>query len=290
MQPMHAPQNGTVVGVPSRMADAKAARLAGHADILDKFLPVAAEIAFISANVVSGYARQKAWCKCVAMSGWWVWRTQPERFCGLMNFDTSGTVLLRRPVIPPPLSFGWPEPMLFSAKEGRDGMIQDEVIVSPMRSFQHRLMCVVVFGFGGSGLVGCASDASSDRAASTQWVERNRPEVAAPAARFTGQSEESPSVVQSNLVADPSTVNTSFGSAYAAPRSSAKSYLASSEPALSPREVVTWTQSGARDDVIIDRIERSDTVFRLTAGDEMQLRQQGVSDDVICAMKETARR
>ncbi|WP_261361996.1 hypothetical protein [Humisphaera borealis] len=42
--------------------------------------------------------------------------------------------------------------------------------------------------------------------------------------------------------------------------------------------------------MIIDRIERSDTVFRLTAGDEMELRQKGVSEDVICAMKETARR
>ena len=59
---------------------------------------------------------------------------------------------------------------------------------------------------------------------------------------------------------------------------------------LTQDEVVVWAKSGASDDVIIDRIERSDSVFRLTAGDEMQLRRQGVSEDVICAMKETARR
>lgn len=80
------------------------------------------------------------------------------------------------------------------------------------------------------------------------------------------------------------------GNTLAAPRFNTRSYLGSAEPALSPHEVLDWTQAGARDDVIIDRIERSDTVFRLTAGDEMELRQKGVSEDVICAMKETARR
>ena len=59
---------------------------------------------------------------------------------------------------------------------------------------------------------------------------------------------------------------------------------------LSAEQVVTWSQAGTRDDIIIDRIERSDTVFRLTAGDEQHLRRQGVSDDVIYAMKDTARR
>jgi len=55
-------------------------------------------------------------------------------------------------------------------------------------------------------------------------------------------------------------------------------------------QVITWTRAGARDDLIIDRIERCDAVFRLTAGDELNLRQQGVSEDVIYAMKEAARR
>ena len=59
---------------------------------------------------------------------------------------------------------------------------------------------------------------------------------------------------------------------------------------LSKEQVVTWTQAGTRDDIIIDRIERSDTVFRLTAADEQHLRQQGVSEDVLYAMKDTARR
>lgn len=66
--------------------------------------------------------------------------------------------------------------------------------------------------------------------------------------------------------------------------------LASVPAGVGPNEVITWMKAGARDDVIIDRIERSDNVYRLTAGDEMLLRQQGVSDDVICALKEALRR
>jgi hypothetical protein len=59
---------------------------------------------------------------------------------------------------------------------------------------------------------------------------------------------------------------------------------------LSCEQVAMWAQQGTRDDIIIDRIERAQTIFRLTAADEQSLRQQGVSEDVICAMRETARR
>lgn len=59
---------------------------------------------------------------------------------------------------------------------------------------------------------------------------------------------------------------------------------------LTNDQVVTWTQAGARDDIIIDRIECSETVLRLTASDEQHLRREGVSDDVIYAMKDTAKR
>jgi hypothetical protein len=59
---------------------------------------------------------------------------------------------------------------------------------------------------------------------------------------------------------------------------------------LSSEQVATWAQQGTRDDIIIDRIERAQTIFRLSAADEQSLRQQGVSEDVICAMRETARR
>ena len=60
--------------------------------------------------------------------------------------------------------------------------------------------------------------------------------------------------------------------------------------AVSKRDVVKWTQRGTRDDVIIDRIERSGTVFHLNRGDEQDLRDAGVSEMVIQEMRATARR
>lgn len=54
-------------------------------------------------------------------------------------------------------------------------------------------------------------------------------------------------------------------------------------------DIVDWTEDGVSDEVIIDRIERSDTVFRLSAKDQNTLRDFGVSEDVIRAMKNTAR-
>ena len=59
---------------------------------------------------------------------------------------------------------------------------------------------------------------------------------------------------------------------------------------VSRDDVLDWTEDGVSDDVIIDRIESSDTVFRLSARDENTLRDEGVSEDVIDAMKDTARR
>jgi hypothetical protein len=60
--------------------------------------------------------------------------------------------------------------------------------------------------------------------------------------------------------------------------------------AVSKGDVITWTQQGTRDDLIIDRIERSGTVFHLTAADESDLRDRGVSESVIRAMRDTQRR
>jgi surface antigen len=55
-------------------------------------------------------------------------------------------------------------------------------------------------------------------------------------------------------------------------------------------DVVVWSRQGTSDEVIIDRIERSGSRFHLTAADEDSLRAQGVSDDVLRAMKESGRR
>ncbi len=65
---------------------------------------------------------------------------------------------------------------------------------------------------------------------------------------------------------------------------------AASANTISKKDIIQWTDRGTKDEVIIDRIDRSDTVFYLTAADENELRDAGVSEDVIRAMKDTARR
>jgi surface antigen len=59
---------------------------------------------------------------------------------------------------------------------------------------------------------------------------------------------------------------------------------------VSKQDVVDWTRRGVKDEIIIDRIDRSGTKFHLTAADENMLREQGVSEDVVREMKQTARR
>jgi hypothetical protein len=51
------------------------------------------------------------------------------------------------------------------------------------------------------------------------------------------------------------------------------------------QEVVLWSQRGLREDIIIDRIQRSGTRFNLTPRDQQELRQAGVSEAVIRAMQ-----
>jgi surface antigen len=54
-------------------------------------------------------------------------------------------------------------------------------------------------------------------------------------------------------------------------------------------DVIAWTNRGMRDSEIIDRIDRSGTVYHLSAADENELRDSRVSEDVIREMKDTAR-
>jgi hypothetical protein len=60
--------------------------------------------------------------------------------------------------------------------------------------------------------------------------------------------------------------------------------------AVTKEDVIEWTRRGEQDEIIIDRVERSPGVFRLTSHDENYLRDNGVSEDVIRAMKDTGRR
>ena len=55
-------------------------------------------------------------------------------------------------------------------------------------------------------------------------------------------------------------------------------------------DVIRWTSQGTTDEIIIDRIERSRSVFYLTSADERDLRDEGVSRSVIRAMRDTERR
>jgi hypothetical protein len=59
---------------------------------------------------------------------------------------------------------------------------------------------------------------------------------------------------------------------------------------VTSQDVVDWSNRGLRDDIIIDRIERSGSTFKLTAADENQLRDQGVSEPVIQSMRASSRR
>src|SRR6266576_2282057 len=54
---------------------------------------------------------------------------------------------------------------------------------------------------------------------------------------------------------------------------------------LTRDDVIRWTKDGVKDEIIIDRIERSGTAFRLTATDENALRDANVSEEVVRAMK-----
>src|SRR4051794_41128423 len=56
--------------------------------------------------------------------------------------------------------------------------------------------------------------------------------------------------------------------------------------AVSKNDVIDWTRRGDREDLIIDRIDRSGTVLHLSSRDENQLRDAGVGEEVIRAMKD----
>jgi hypothetical protein len=59
---------------------------------------------------------------------------------------------------------------------------------------------------------------------------------------------------------------------------------------ISKQDVLSWTARGLPEDAIIDRIQSSHSVFVLTAADENELRDHGVSEAVIRALRDTLRR
>ncbi|MCS7034293.1 MAG: glycine zipper domain-containing protein [Phycisphaerae bacterium] len=79
-------------------------------------------------------------------------------------------------------------------------------------------------------------------------------------------------------------------SRYSDRRGDSYGYEPRSSGVILQRDIIEWTRSGVRDEVIIDRIQRSGQVFRLTAAEESELRDAGVSSRVIQAMRDTARR
>ena len=56
-----------------------------------------------------------------------------------------------------------------------------------------------------------------------------------------------------------------------------------------PDDVIAWTRQGVKEEVIIDRIQRSGVIFHLSPQEENRLRDAGVAENVVRAMKDTAR-
>ena len=73
-------------------------------------------------------------------------------------------------------------------------------------------------------------------------------------------------------------------------RDTSRRPAAASSKGITQQDVIYWSERGDRDELIIDRIEQSGATFNLSSRDENDLRDAGVSEDVIRAMKDTARR
>jgi uncharacterized protein YcfJ len=54
-------------------------------------------------------------------------------------------------------------------------------------------------------------------------------------------------------------------------------------------DVVDWSRQGVKDEIIIDRIQRSGQRFVMTSADERELKSLGVSENVVLAMKNTVK-
>jgi hypothetical protein len=111
-----------------------------------------------------------------------------------------------------------------------------------------------------------------------------------------GCSSSGPNFLPSGAEAPPSASATN-----AAPRSPGQKEVATAQPPahavsyaeiapITSADVIRWTARGVRDDIIIDRVERSPSIFHLTAADENRLHDKGVSEAVILEMKATAQR
>jgi uncharacterized protein YcfJ len=67
-------------------------------------------------------------------------------------------------------------------------------------------------------------------------------------------------------------------------RGDGKTYTSSNR--ITNVDIMDWSRQGVKDDIIIDRIQRSGQTFAVTASDERDLRNAGVSERVIQAMKD----
>ncbi|HEX8912127.1 MAG TPA: glycine zipper domain-containing protein [Humisphaera sp.] len=138
-------------------------------------------------------------------------------------------------------------------------------------------------GLVGGGLIGHAADKSDE--ADRERATRQEADRRAAEQRAGEEQTGARAADRRPTEAYASAGDVGYGS-YAPPRDTA----AARGNRVTREQVVQWTQAGVRDDIIVDRIERSDTVFRMTAADERDLRQQGVSETVLMAMRDTARR
>jgi len=135
---------------------------------------------------------------------------------------------------------------------------------------------------GGSLLFGCSSNRPSFVSASDQpGPASSGHHSSATASRESSQpAEPSPPTVAAN----------SAGPAVLASPTAARSVSYADIETITTSDVIRWTSRGVREDVILERVERSPSVFHLTAADENHLRDKGVTEIVIQEMKATARR
>jgi hypothetical protein len=135
------------------------------------------------------------------------------------------------------------------------------------------------------GLTGCAADHPSmllGRLPAND-ASTTKSAVAQPAPTTPDRSAE-----LADRAAGSAAVSPADGSSLASSRQ--HPVYASDSTRVTKQEVIDWTARGVRDDVVLERITRCGNLTRLTAADENQLRDAGVSETIIQEMRAAAKR
>jgi len=108
--------------------------------------------------------------------------------------------------------------------------------------------------------------------------------------RSSNGAAGAPSAGGSSAVVAPAPEYTDSSRVSPVVQASAAGVTSAALTAVTMSDVMNWTAQGVSDDDIIARIEHSDVIFRLTAADEVQMRDARVSNQVIHAIAAMQRR